>query len=157
ASGFPAWIAPEGAPPPARLAWCYGDPGVAAALLGAARSVGEPAWEREALAIARRASRCPPGKSGVLDAGLCHRAAGLGHLLNRMFQAAGEAWLAEAARYWFDRTLAMRRPGRGIGGFQTCSVSDGGKITWADETGLLTGSAGIALALLAATTAVEPD
>jgi len=31
-------------PAPARSAWCYGDPGVAAALLLAARDVGESAW-----------------------------------------------------------------------------------------------------------------
>src|SRR5262249_5851933 len=30
---FPAWIAPDAAPRPARSAWCYGDPGVAATLL----------------------------------------------------------------------------------------------------------------------------
>src|SRR5262249_52724928 len=61
---------------PARLAWCYGDPGVAAALLGAARCVAEPGWEREALVIARRAARRPSEQAGVRDAGLCHGAAG---------------------------------------------------------------------------------
>src|SRR5262249_913354 len=33
-----------------RSSWAYGDPGVAAALLGAARCVGQPAWEERALA-----------------------------------------------------------------------------------------------------------
>src|SRR5208283_4546144 len=45
--GFPAGTEKEQADQPARLAWCYGDPGVAAALLRAARLVNEPAWERE--------------------------------------------------------------------------------------------------------------
>src|SRR5260370_6884783 len=31
--GFAAWLGPEGEDKPARLAWCYGDPGVAAAIL----------------------------------------------------------------------------------------------------------------------------
>ena len=48
---------------------------------------------------------------------------------------------------WFRRTLAFRRPGRGIAGF---TAHDG-----ADRS-LLTGAAGIGLALLAASTAVEP-
>jgi hypothetical protein len=154
--GFPALVAPEAAEKPARLAWCYGDPGVAAALLWAARCVAEPAWEREALAIARRAARRPPEDAGVVDAGLCHGAAGLGHLFNRMFQATGEPWLAEAARSWFARALAMRRPGRGIGGSAAWQLSDDGIRTWVADAGLLTGAAGIALALLAAITGVEP-
>src|SRR5262249_26014505 len=108
--GFPAWIRPEDTSrSPSRLAWCYGDPGVAAALLGAADCVQEPAWEHAALAIARRAWERPCDQAGVIDAGLCHGAAGLGHLFNRMYQATGEPWLADAARFWFARTLALRR------------------------------------------------
>jgi hypothetical protein len=155
--GFPPWTGPDAADRPARLAWCYGDPGVAAALLGAARCTGEPAWEREALAMARRAARRPPGGSGVVDAGLCHGAAGLGHLFNRLFQAAGGPWLAEAARSWFGRTLEMRRPGRGVGGYEAWQRGDGGDPTWIADSGLLTGAVGIALALRAAATPVEPD
>ena len=34
------------------------------------------------------------------------------------FQATGEPGLAEAARSWFERTLVMRQPGRGIGGYE---------------------------------------
>jgi hypothetical protein len=154
--GFAAWLGPEAADKPTRLAWCYGDPGVAAALLGAARCIGEPAWEREAVAIARRAARHPPEESGVVDVGLCHGAAGLGHLFNRMYQATGDSGLAQAARFWFERTLAMRRPGRGIGGYEAWAPGADGDLTWVAEVGVLTGAAGIALALLAATTPMEP-
>ena len=149
---FPYWVAPGAAGDTARLAWCYGDPGVAAALLGAARHVEEPAWESAALAIARRAAERPDEESGVKDAGLCHGSAGLAHLFNRMFQATGEPRLAEAARSWFEQTLAMRRPGRGIGGYEAWEP---GGARSADR-GLLTGATGIALALLAATTDIEP-
>jgi lantibiotic modifying enzyme len=154
--GFANWIDADSAHKPARLAWCYGDPGVAAALLGAARAVNEPAWEREALAIALRAARRPVERSGVKDAGLCHGAAGLGHLFNRMYQATGESRLAEAACDWFQRALAMRTPGRGVGGFEAWHPDDAGSGTWIADPGLLTGSVGIALALLAATTPIEP-
>jgi hypothetical protein len=154
--GFPYWVGPEGADRPARLAWCYGDPGVAVALLGAARARGEPGWERQALTIARRAAGRPPEEAGVVDAGLCHGAAGLGHLFNRMFQATGDAPLARAAEFWLGQALAMRRPGRGFGGYEACVRGSDGAQAWAAEPGLLTGAAGIALALLAATTGVEP-
>ena len=49
----------------------------------------------------------------------------------------------------------MRQPGQGIGGYTAQLLGDDGALTWADP-GLLTGAIGIALALLAATTAVEP-
>jgi hypothetical protein len=149
---FPYWVAPGAAGDTARLAWCYGDPGVAAALLGAARDVLEPAWESAALAIIRRAADRPQAEAGVDDASLCHGSAGLAHLFNRMYQATGEPRLAEAAVSWFERTLAMRRPGHGIGGYE---AREPGGARSADQ-GLLTGAAGIALALLAATTDIEP-
>jgi hypothetical protein len=155
--GFAAWLEPgKDTDRPAPLAWCYGDPGVAAALLWAARCVGEPDWEREARAIARRVARRQPVEAGVVDAGLCHGAAGLGHLFNRLFHATGEPGLAEAARFWFDWTLALCRPGQGIGGYCAWAPGDDGVKTWVADPGLLTGAAGIALALLAATTSVEP-
>jgi lantibiotic modifying enzyme len=154
---FPAWVAPGGKSESCRSAWCYGDPGVAAALFCAARCVGEAAWEREALAIARRAATRTPEETGVVDAGLCHGAAGLGHVFNRIYQATGDATLRRAALFWFQRTLAMRRPGRGVGGFQALTARDDGTKYWDDDPGLLTGATGIALALLAATTSIEPE
>jgi hypothetical protein len=92
----------------------------------------------------------------VVDAGLCHGAAGLGHLFNRLFQATGDPGLGAAARSWFERTLQMRRPGRGVGGYEAWQAGDGGEMTWVADAGLLTGATGIALALLGATTATEP-
>jgi lantibiotic modifying enzyme len=153
--GFSYWVGPEAPGEPARLAWCYGDPGVAAALLGAARYVDDPAWERAARAIARRAAGRPPAEAGVVDAGLCHGAAGLGHLFNRLFQATGDPQLGEAARFWFERAVEMRRPGSGLGGYEAWRSGDADG-AWVAEPVLLTGAAGIALALLAATTPVEP-
>jgi len=139
-----------------RLAWCWGDLSVAAALLVAGRCADLPAWEHEALTIARRAAQRPPEQSGVCDAGLCHGAAGIGHLFNRMYQATGDPALGEAARFWFRRTLDMRQPGRGVGGYQAFHPDRPGDEIWVDDRGFLTGGAGIALALLAAVTPDEP-
>ena len=98
ASVFPYGVGPQVSVRPARTAWCYGDPGIAAALLLAGRAMDEPAWEREALDLARTVARRPAGNCGVNDAGLCHGAAGLGHLLNRFYQATGDPsfWLPPA-------------------------------------------------------------
>ncbi len=158
-SGFTHVIESENVEPPkaARLAWCYGDPGIAAALLLAARCVAEPAWEKAARNIALRAAARPVDQAGVVDAGLCHGAAGLGHLFNRLYQATGDEQLADAARFWFRRTLEMRHPERGIAGYAAWMPLKPGDDRWLDDPGILTGVAGIALALLAATTMIEPD
>jgi lantibiotic modifying enzyme len=142
---------------PSRAAWCYGDPGIALALLAAGRAMGEPTWEEEALALARAVARRSPETCGVRDAGLCHGAAGLGHLLNRLSQATGDPEIQAAARDWFSRTLAYWQPDRGIGGFLFMAVeADLEELVWTADAGFLIGSAGVALALLAAVSGVEP-
>jgi lantibiotic modifying enzyme len=143
---------------PARTAWCYGDPGIALALLAAGRAAGEPAWEREALALGHAIARRPPEICHVEDAGLCHGAAGLGHVLNRLYQATGDPELLAAARAWFERAFTYWEPGRGIGGFLAYTPPEGDfdRLVWNEDPGFLTGSAGIALTLLAATSDVEP-
>ena len=159
-SVFPYSVGPSVRIRPARTAWCYGDPGIALALLMAGRAAGEPAWEREALELARAAARRPPENCRVEDAGLCHGAAGLGHLLNRLYQATGDPELLPAARAWFGRALAFQEPGHGIGGFLSFTPPDNDttfdRLEWNEDAALLSGSVGIALCLLAATSAVEP-
>jgi class I lanthipeptide synthase len=141
---------------PARAAWCYGDPGIATTLWLAGCVAGEPAWQAEALDLARGAARRPPGTSGVRDACLCHGAAGLGHLFNRLYQLTGEVDLLAAARFWIGRALELWDPGRGVAGFVTWGPDASGEMGWRDDPSLLTGAAGVGLALLAATTPGEP-
>ena len=128
--GMPAQLVAGEAPRASRLGWCYGDPGTAAALLLAANATGHEAWREAALTIARAAAARPFERSGVVDAMLCHGAAGLGHIFH----------------------LDMRRPGEGVGGFRAFDGERG----WHDDAGLLAGAAGAGLALLAATGATEP-
>lgn len=136
AAGFPEAEFPGADPVPARAAWCYGDPGIAVGLLTAARAVGAGEWEERALATARRAAAREMDDCGVIDAGLCHGAAGLAHVFNRLYQATGDGVLAAAAERWFERALAMERPA---------------------EPGILVGAAGLALALDAAAADRAPD
>jgi lantibiotic modifying enzyme len=156
-SGFPSVLDRNNDGPnrsQTRVAWCYGDLGIAVALLWAARNVNELSWEREALDIARRVARRPMAQSGVVDAGLCHGSAGNAHLFNRLYQATHEPLFLEAARDWVARTLAFRQPGKGVGGFLAWRGDSGG---WKPTAGLLEGAVGVGLALLAAVTSVRPD
>jgi class I lanthipeptide synthase len=148
-------VPPDPAPSPVRAAWCYGDPGVSIALLSAARAVGDTAWEQAALEVARRVARRPVEDSGVIDAGLCHGAAGLAHIYGRLWHATHEPVFKEAARLWTDQLLGMRKEG-GIGGYLAWVPGQDMKLGWDRDAGLLTGSAGIALALLGLATEHEP-
>jgi lantibiotic biosynthesis protein len=140
----PSFLADGTKPGPARSAWCYGDPGVAMALLLAARELSEPGWQLAGTELAVRAARRPPEDTGVSDAGICHGTAGLAHLFSRMYQLTGEPELAGAAVAWSERTLAM------------CGARGNGAAPAWSGPGLLEGAAGIALVLLAGCLPAEP-
>jgi hypothetical protein len=152
---YPSRVTPQVASAPARCAWCYVDPGIAAALLLAADRAGEPAWRADAVALACRAADRHESDTGVVDAGFCHGTAGLAHLYNRMYQATGEPALRRAAVDWLERTLEFYRLATGNGRDWVQGTEDRRSGPW---TGLdiVDGAAGIALVLLAAATPVEP-
>lgn len=157
-AGFPSSVVPGQPPHPTRTAWCYGDPGIAAVLLSAAQSFGRADWEAEALDLARLAARRSEGEAQTNDAGLCHGTAGLAHLFNRIHQATGDPEIGAAAVAWYRRTLDYRRPGEGVGGYLSFQpMSNTGDGPWVSDPGVLVGSAGIGLALLAAVSEVEPS
>jgi hypothetical protein len=154
-------FAPGVAPSPARLAWCYGDPGIAASLLLAARATGNAEWERQALATGRCAAERPRGDGGVTDGGLCHGAAGLVNLFNRLYQATRDPLWRSEALYWVERLMALRAPGDGVAGWRAwrplSEVYEPAPVLgWTADPGFLTGAAGIGLSLLGAASAVEP-
>jgi len=149
---FPNWVGPSVTPGRSRLAWCYGDLGIAIALFAAGNSLNNASWKRQASRLAKHAAGRTFEQSGVKDCGLCHGAAGVAHLFNHMFQKSGDVRMKSAARTWFERAFEMRRPGKGVAGFAAFRLDH-----WSNEVGILEGSAGIALAFLAATTPVEPQ
>ncbi|HEX7138979.1 MAG TPA: lanthionine synthetase C family protein, partial [Vicinamibacterales bacterium] len=110
---FPPMNGPEVRIKPARLAWCYGTPGIAAVLLRAADALGRNDWRDAALQIAGWAAQRPLDESGVVDAAFCHGSAGLGHVFNRLYQSTGDERFAEVARTWFGRALEARVDGEG--------------------------------------------
>lgn len=157
-TAFPGFLLPGTKPKATRTAWCYGDLGTAAVLLSAARSFGRPDWEREALDLARLAACRSEKAAGVVDASLCHGSAGNAHLFLRMHQATGDPALREAALEGFRRTLERWKPGEDMGGFSAWMLERGDQPgQWRAEAGFLMGGAGVALALLAAASDIEPD
>ena len=149
---YPPWE-PNHKPVSTRLAWCYGDLGVAAALLGAASRAKVPAWH-EGLALARACAARTLSQAHIHDASICHGAAGIAHLFHRMARATGDEQLYLAARAWIVETLRMRT-NVGIGGYPRVYEA-GGELALDDDGSLLTGAVGVALVLHAAISEVEP-
>lgn len=158
---YPAWVAPDGLRARGRLAWCYGDLGIAAASLAMADDLPDPALaadlREEAIALASALSQRTEDLAETTTTGLCHGTAGIALLFNRMHQATGAPELADAARRWTRRTLELRRPGYGVGGFSAWPVDEPDDREWKRDSGLLEGAAGVALSLLASISDVAPD
>lgn len=153
---FPGLTPKSGSPYPGRTAWCYGDPGIAVALLAAARATGDMSGEAYAVELARVAARRLPENTGVVDAGICHGAAGLAHIYNRLYQGTHDSIFATAAESWVVQVLRHRAGGTGICGFTSRMAGPGGGTIASSAVGLLEGVAGIALSLLATISALEP-
>ena len=90
-----------------RLAWCYGDPGVASALLVAGRGAQRADWSAEAIRTLKRSLARDFSRTGVVDAALCHGAAGLAQLSLRFWQASGDDFFSDRVQYWLEQALAL--------------------------------------------------
>lgn len=134
-----------------RLAWCYGDMSVALALYAAAEALESAELCSYAHGLALASIQRPEKEARVRDACVCHGAAGVAHMFQRWYCATRDARFAAACVAWINRLLAMRNS-HAIAGFPM-SVGPG---LWQPDATLLYGAAGVALALHAAVSNVEP-
>lgn len=154
-SYFPSWVLGESYPSESRLAWCYGDLGIGVALLQAARNTGDETLERKSLQVLLATTRRRElERNGVVDAGLCHGTAGIGHIYNRLYHYTGRGEFLDSARYWFGQTLEMATFDDGYAGFKCWKGNKMGG--WHNTADLLDGISGIGLSLLSAISEVEP-
>ncbi len=134
-----------------RLAWCYGDLGIATALERSGSALHEPVWHARAEELAQSAAKVTVEQSHVLDASLCHGAAGAGLLFAALARSLPSESLREASSAWFARVRSYRQPDAPLAGFRFRRPNG-----WFDEPNLLEGAVGIALALETATSESEP-
>ncbi|MCA9755494.1 MAG: lanthionine synthetase C family protein [Candidatus Eisenbacteria bacterium] len=149
-SAYPDFVADGVTPDPARLAWCYGDPGVAVTLCGAGMVLGRPDVVAHALEVAHVASCRELDGSGVVDAGLCHGSAGVAHLFHRIYRATGDETCREAALSWLARLLERREDVPNVAGLATYCFERKMDGEYIEDPAWLTGAAGAGLVLLSA-------
>ena len=155
---LPSWIA-RGVDrkPSRRMAWCYGPLGASAVALEAAKAIGDRETEDWARTLALACAGVRPEEARIQDAGLCHGAAGNAQIFYRLARNNEDAKFREAAAAWFCATLDYRKAGQGIGGYRMWGDVGEDRQGWVDDATFLTGSGGVGLALLAATTDIEPN
>ena len=115
-------------------------------LLNAARYYARDDWKVAALHAATRLAEWSINKQ-AWHSGLASGSTGFAHLFNRLFHASSNELFAYAARYWYSQAIC-RLPANGIGGFLAEGIP---------AIGLLYGTSGVALSLLAAISHTEPD
>lgn len=130
---------------PSRLAWCYGDLGIASSVWQAGLAMNNEEWKNEAIQIMLfNAARKNIEINGVKDAGFCHGTSGVAHIFNRFYKETGNVVFNESRNYWLDQTLQMAKFPDGLAYYKAWQIEDG----WQNQYDLLNGITGIGLSLL---------
>ena len=134
-------------PSRSRLAWCYGDLGVAIALYRAGCALEKDDLIALARAILEYSAKCRRNlmQNYIYDTCVCHGAAGVGLIFREMSKVFSSDSMAKAANYWREVVIrnAVKRNNRYFFPFYDARDSR------LDENyGLLDGSAGVGLYLL---------
>jgi len=138
-----------------RLAWCYGDLGIAMALWQAGIALRNEMWKNKALEVLLFAAEKRRGLevNMIIEAPLCHGTAGIGHIFYRMWWNTRLPEFKNAADYWFEQTIKMSIFADGLAGYKTWYGEEKG---WVNSYGLLEGIVGIGLALMSYYYETEP-
>jgi lantibiotic modifying enzyme len=137
------------------MAWCYGDLGMAISLFHTGESAKNEEWKKISHEVLLDSTkRTDLKQAGVVDAGLCHGAAGIMHIYARAYQYTGDETFKEVAKYWADQTLKMATHEDGAAGYKAWHTEEYGG--WVAEKGFLEGAAGIGLGLISMVADIEP-
>lgn len=130
-----------------RLAWCYGDLGVASAIWQAGKTLDNQQWKDKALEVFRYATtRTELDSNFVRDAGICHGTAGIAQIFKRMYIETGIEDFKIANEYWIQETIKMAKFEDGAAGYKAYHGINGEE--WKSEYSFLEGIAGIGLSLI---------
>jgi lantibiotic biosynthesis protein len=128
-----------------RLAWCYGDLGIACSFWNVGTALNIEQYKQEAVEILlHNTHRKNLETNNVIDAGICHGAAGIAHIFNRFYKETKLKGFDEARLFWLNETLKMATFNDGLAGYKKYYKDTG----WVNDYGLLEGIAGIGLVLL---------
>lgn len=150
---FPTWISDVEVIKHSRLAWCYGDLGIAYVLLESAELLKDNELKNKCIEILLfTASRKDAQKEKVVDSGICHGAMGLTQIYNRLYNKTSIHQFSEIAQYWSTISLQQSIYKDGYAGFKSYQGVNG----WNADSSFLEGIAGIGLCMMSITNSQEP-
>ncbi|WP_336616331.1 lanthionine synthetase C family protein [Bacteroides acidifaciens] len=127
-----------------RLAWCYGDLGVAYALYKASILLGDDVMQKCALDILQKTTlRKSSIETQINDACICHGTAGLVMFYRRLYLDTKDKIFYDAFNYWLTETLKYSQFQDGIGGYKTKYINE-----YKNSMSLLMGVSGIGLTFM---------
>ncbi len=138
-----------------RLAWCYGDLGIAITLYNAGIALNNNAIIGKSIEILKYAAqfRRDRDENLVLDAGLCHGSAGIAMIFYRIWWNTHLNEFKSACDYWINETLQFSKYENGLAGYLSLAQNNEFYQNWS----LLEGIAGIGLVLLSYCNNTAPD
>ena len=129
-----------------RLAWCYGDLGVAYILYQAGIVFNLPSVGELAMQVLKDSTLRKEAKSTmVIDASLCHGSSGAAYIYNKLYHLTDELAFKEARDYWLEQTLLYNCFSDTKSGYKMFRANEN---QYMPENGFLEGNAGIGLTLL---------
>lgn len=133
-----------------RHGWCYGDLGMANALIHCGKSLNREDWLHAGIDIALKTTRIPFEDARCDDAPFCHGSSGLIHQYHRIYRLTKHSAFKNAAESWLNLTLKhFYEPDKFVAGYFFRKYNDENKdYTLVPSYGLLDGISGIALVYL---------
>jgi hypothetical protein len=127
-----------------RLAWCYGDLGIAYSIWNAGKTLNHREWEELGLKILIKSTeRKGTIENNVMDAGICHGCIGISMIYGRLYIETKNITFQIARDHWIKQSLLFAKYNDGVGGYKTYSKGE-----YINDYYLLTGISGIGLMYL---------
>lgn len=145
---FPSWVTEnsDNENGQSRLAWCYGDLGVGMRFWFASKTLNDKKLGDTAIEVLKHsAARIKQEDSLVRDAGVCHGSYGNAQMFLRMYRETGDQEFKDAFEFWIQDGIDRAIHEDGYAGYMQWKGVDK---SWAPETSLLEGIAGIGLSIL---------
>jgi len=129
-----------------RLAWCYGDLGIATLFYKVGKLLNDSPLQEEAIQIFEENSKRMDLKlNNVIDGTFCHGASGICYIFFKNYLETNNDSFKDAADYWLEKIFEFGNNTNGFAGFKTWN-----ELTKSYENNycLLEGISGIGLVLL---------
>lgn len=128
-----------------RLAWCYGDLGIAWTLLQASIVLKSESYLSEAMTILYASlKRRDPLEDHNLDAGFCHGTSGIAYFFKKFYEKTGIIECSKMCDFWKQETIKLARFSDGLGGYKFYHQPSK---AWVLNSNLLEGVCGVGLVL----------